>query len=64
MGRERLCDHCERRLTSKAYHVISEDVAGGILLNMIVCAPCNQKAQELGLKTCEFSLDEALTERR
>ena len=58
MSRERLCDHCERRLTSKAYRVNSEDAAGGLLLNLIVCQPCNQKAQELGLKTREFNLDE------
>jgi hypothetical protein len=58
MSRERLCDHCERRLTDKAYHVISEDAAGGILLNMIVCYPCNRKAQELGLKTREFNMDD------
>jgi hypothetical protein len=43
---------------SKAYRVISEDSAGGILLNMIVCQQCNQKAQELGLTTREFNLDE------
>jgi hypothetical protein len=58
MVRERLCDHCEGRLTSKAYRVISEDSAGEPLLNEIVCHPCNQKAQELGLKTREFNLDE------
>jgi hypothetical protein len=58
VGREQFCDHCERRLTNKAYRVISEDAGGGILLNMIVCDPCNQKAQELGLKTREFNLDE------
>jgi len=58
MSRERLCDHCEGRLTSEAYHVISEDAAGRILLNMVVCHPCNQKAQELGLKTREFNFDE------
>jgi len=58
MSKERLCDHCERTLKSKAYHVISEDAAGGILLNMIVCYQCNQKAQELGLKTREFNLED------
>jgi hypothetical protein len=58
MSKERLCDHCERRLTDKAYHVISEDAAGGILLNMIVCYRCNRKAQELGLKTRKFNMDD------
>jgi hypothetical protein len=48
---------------SKAYHVISEDAAGRILLDMIVCQPCNQKAQELGLKTREFNLDDHYLER-
>jgi hypothetical protein len=62
MPREVFCDHCERMLTSKAYRVISED-PGGILLNMLVCHPCNQKAQELGLKTREVSLDELYLKR-
>jgi hypothetical protein len=58
MRREILCDHCERTLTSKAYHVMSEDAAGGMLLDMLVCEPCNQKAQQLGLKTREFNLED------
>jgi hypothetical protein len=57
MAMELFCDHCERTLTSKAYRVISED-PGGILLNMLVCQPCNQKALELGLETREVDLDE------
>ncbi len=57
MARELFCDHCERTLTSKAYRVISED-PGGVLLNMLVCHPCNQKARELGLETREINLDE------
>jgi len=62
MQRELFCDHCERTLTSKAYRVISED-AGGILLDMVVCHPCNAKARELGLKTCEIDLDERYLKR-
>jgi hypothetical protein len=62
MARELFCDHCERALTSKAYRVISED-PGGILLDMLVCHPCNQKAQELGLKTREIDLDERYLKR-
>jgi hypothetical protein len=62
MPRELFCDHCERALTSKAYRVISED-AGGILLDMVVCHPCNAKAQELGLKTREVDLDERYLKR-
>jgi hypothetical protein len=53
MSRQSLCDHCERLLTDRAYRVVSEDAAGGMLLNMRVCEPCQQKAQELGLETCE-----------
>ena len=35
---------------NNAYRVISEDTeGGGILLDMIVCRPCSEKAQELGL---------------
>ena len=54
-----LCDHCERVLTVAAYRVISEDRKGGMLLNMIVCHQCQQKAQKLGLKTEEFNFDES-----
>ena len=57
MVSELLCDHCERVLKDKAYRVISEDPRGGILLNMIVCHQCQEKASELGLKTKEFNLD-------
>ena len=57
MGGERLCDHCERTLISRAYRVTSEDAKdGGILLDLIVCHPCSQKAQELGLEIHEIDL--------
>jgi hypothetical protein len=62
MPRELFCDHCERTLTSKGYRVISED-PGGILLNMLVCHPCNKKALELGLETREVDLDELYLKR-
>ena len=62
MVRELFCDHCERSLTSKAYRVISED-PGGILLNMLVCHPCNEKAVELGLETREVDLNELYLKR-
>jgi hypothetical protein len=62
MPTELFCDHCERALTSKAYRVISED-AGGKLLDMIVCPPCDAKARELGLKTLEIDLDERFLKR-
>ena len=57
MGDELLCDHCERILTIKAYRVVSEDPAGGTLLSMLVCEPCQQQAHELGLQTREINLD-------
>jgi hypothetical protein len=64
MSGELLCDHCERTLTSKAYRVISEDPEdGGILLDMIVCHPCSQKAQELGLKIEEIDLKDRYLKR-
>jgi hypothetical protein len=63
MSKELLCDHCERTLTSKAYRVISQDAVGGILLDMIVCHPCSQKAQELGLKIHEIDLSERYLKR-
>jgi hypothetical protein len=62
MARELFCDHCERTLSNKAYRVISAD-PGGVLLNMLVCHPCNQKAQELGLETSEIDLDELQLKR-
>jgi hypothetical protein len=64
MSAERLCDHCERVLTSKAYRVISEDPEdGGILLDMIVCHLCSEKAQELGLKIEEIDLSTVYLKR-
>jgi hypothetical protein len=64
MSAERLCDHCERVLTSKAYRVISEDPeGGGILLDMIVCHLCSEKAQELGLKIEEIDLNDSYLKR-
>ena len=64
MGAERLCDHCEGILTSKAYRVISEDPeGGGILLDMIVCHPCSDKAQELGLQIEEVDLNDHYLKR-
>jgi hypothetical protein len=64
MKAELLCDHCEGKLTSKAYRVISEDAeGGGILLEMIVCQACSEKAQELGLKIEEIDLNERYLKR-
>jgi hypothetical protein len=62
MSRELFCDHCERTLTNKAYRVVSED-PGGILLDMLVCHPCNQKALELGLETREVDVHELYLKR-
>jgi hypothetical protein len=57
-------DRCEGILTSKSYRVISEDPeAGGILLDMIVCHPCSDKAQELGLQIEEIDLNDRYLKR-
>ena len=64
MGAERLCDHCEGILTSKAYRVISVDAEGGeILLAMTVCHRCSEKAQELGLTIEEIDLNDLYLKR-
>ena len=63
MSRELLCDHCERTLTSKAYRVISQDAGGEVLLDMVVCHTCSQKAQELGLKIHEINLNDLYLKR-
>ena len=64
MSAERFCDHCEGIFTSKAYRVISEDPeGGGILLDMIVCHPCSEKAQDLGLKIEEIDFNERYLKR-
>ena len=49
---------------SNAYRVISEDTeGGGILLDMIVCHPCSEKAQELGLKIEQIDLNDRYLKR-
>jgi hypothetical protein len=64
MSGDLLCDHCERTLISEAYRVISEDTeGGGILLDMIVCHLCSEKAQELGLKIEEIDLNDRYLKR-
>jgi hypothetical protein len=51
-------------LASKAYRVISENTeGGGILLDMIVCDPCREKAQELGLKVEEIDVNDRYLKR-
>ena len=58
------CDHCEQTVASKGYRVISDDTeGGGILLDMIVCHPCSEKAQELGLKIEEIDLNDRYLKR-
>jgi pimeloyl-CoA synthetase len=64
MTQELRCDHCERTVANKAYRVISEDTeGGGILLDMIVCDPCSEKAQELGLKIEEIDVNDRYLKR-
>ena len=64
MIKELRCDHCEQRVTSNAFRVISDDPeGGGILLDMIVCHACSEKAQELGLKIEEIDWNERYLKR-
>ena len=64
MIHELRCDHCEQTITSNAYRVISEDTeGGGILLDMIVCPPCSEKAQELGLRIEGIDVNERYLKR-
>jgi hypothetical protein len=64
MIQELRCDHCEQTVTRDAYRVISEDTeGGGILLDMIVCHRCSEKAQELGLQTEEIDLNDRYLKR-
>jgi len=64
MIKELRCDHCEQRVTSNAFRVISDDPeGGGILLDMIVCHACSEKAQELGLKIEEIDWNDRYLKR-
>ena len=47
---EFVCRHCEKIAWGQSYRVISEQ-DGIILLDMIVCRPCYEQAQELGLRS-------------
>jgi len=42
------CRHCDEIVKDKPYRVISEE-KGVILLDMMVCHSCYEKARELGL---------------
>ena len=42
------CRHCDQTVEEQPYRVISEE-DGVILLDMMVCGPCYEQAQELGL---------------
>ena len=64
MIQELRCEHCEQTVTSNAYRVISEDTEnGGILLDMIVCHTCSEKAQELGLKIERIDVNDRYLKR-
>ena len=47
------CEHCEEAINGRAYRVYSYDEDGSILLNMIVCEQCNDRAIRLGLRAEE-----------
>ena len=44
------CEHCEEPIHGRVYRVLSHDDDGSILLNMVVCEPCNDRARSLGLR--------------
>ncbi|HEY7169174.1 MAG TPA: hypothetical protein VIB79_31755 [Candidatus Binatia bacterium] len=48
------CEHCEEAIHGSAYRVISHDEDGSILLNMVVCEPCYERAIGLGLRAEEI----------
>ena len=43
------CRHCDQVITGKPYRVLSEE-DGVVLLDMIVCQLCYQRAKDLGLR--------------
>jgi len=45
-----LCRHCDQWITGRSYRVLSEE-HGVVLLDMIVCHACRERAKELGLRT-------------
>src|SRR5215470_19354779 len=45
-----LCQHCDQMIIGKSYRVLSKE-HGVILLDMIVCRSCRDRAKELGLRT-------------
>jgi len=49
-----ICDHCEEPIRGQSYRVISHDDDGAVLLNMIVCEACHQRARNLGLRSEEM----------
>jgi hypothetical protein len=49
-----ICEHCLQPTTGKVYRVTNED-AGVVTLNMVVCSVCCREAEKLGLKTNELN---------
>jgi len=50
-----ICEHCEEAIDGPAYRVISHDDDGSVLLNMVVCEPCHDRARNLGLRAVEIT---------
>ena len=48
------CEHCEEVIRGRSYRVFSYDDDGSILLDMVVCEQCNDRARSLGLKAEEL----------
>jgi hypothetical protein len=49
-----ICRHCDTSTDGLAYRVTSEE-AGVMLLDMIVCHSCFERAKDLGLDVKEIS---------
>ena len=46
---ENICRHCDEVITGASYRVISKE-GDVVYLDMTVCRPCSEKAEELGLR--------------
>jgi hypothetical protein len=60
---EFICKHCEGPATGRPYRVTSEE-DGVLMLDMIVCDPCQRQARRLGLHVEKVKLEHMRTKRR
>jgi len=57
-----ICRHCDKFTTGVPYRVMSEE-AGVVLLDMIVCHSCCERAKNLGLHVKEIKKEERIIKR-